>query len=47
MKQTHFAPGGHAKRPTLGSMQKLFETPNVSDVTLIVFNEKQKCYLET
>ena len=40
MKETHFAPGGHPKTYPGEHGKKLFETPNVSDVTLIILDEK-------
>ena len=40
MKETHFAPGGHPKTHPGKYAKKRFETPNVSDVTLTILNEK-------
>ena len=36
MKEIHFAPGGHPKTRFGEYGKKLFETPNVSDVTLFI-----------
>ena len=40
MKEIYFAPGGHPKTHS-GEYAKKSDSPNVSDITLIILNENK------